>query len=76
MAFVPICHTVLIRAGETGAALMPALRAIRPQTETREALVAGVRACREAGASALSFYNYGFMRLETLGRIREALQTA
>lgn len=59
-----------------GAALMPALRAIRPQTETREALVAGVRACREAGASALSFYNYGFMRLETLEWIREALEIA
>ncbi len=57
----------------SGTALMPALRAIRPQTESREALLAAVRACREGGSTALSFYNYGFMRLETLGWIRDAL---
>ena len=56
-----------------GTALMPALRAIRPQTESRDALLAAVRECREGGATALSFYNYGFMRLETLGWIRDAL---
>jgi hypothetical protein len=62
-------------AAPRGTALMPALRAIRPQIECREALVAAVRACRAEGATALSFYNYGFMRLETLAWIREALAT-
>lgn len=57
-----------------GAPLMPALRAIRPQTESRGVLIEAVRRLRSAGVSQVSFYNYGFMRLETLGWIRASLE--
>jgi hypothetical protein len=58
------------------AALMPVLRVIRPQTESKAVLVEAVRRLRAAGVTQVSFYNYGFMRLETLGWIREALESS
>lgn len=52
--------------------IVPAIRAIQPQTPDATALAAQVAATR-GGAAGLSFYNYSFMRLETLDWIRAAV---
>ena len=51
---------------------VPAIRAILPQTSGRDSLAHQVRSTAPH-ASGFTFYNYGFMPLETLDWIREAL---
>lgn len=51
---------------------VPAIRAILPQTDSRGSLARQVEIAAPH-ASGISFYNYGFMSLETLDWIREAL---
>ncbi len=52
--------------------MIPALRAILPQTASAERLAEQVLAVA-AGAAGFSFYNYGFMPLTTLDWIRDAV---
>ncbi len=49
------------------------LRPMYPDTRSAAELADRVHAAREAGAHDLGFYHYGFMRLENLGWIRQAL---
>ena len=51
---------------------VPAIRAILPQTSGRDSLAHQVKSTAPH-ASGFSFYNYGFMSLETLDWIGEAL---
>jgi hypothetical protein len=64
---------VAVVAGERP--IVPALRAILPQTESQDGLRAQV-APLAAHASELSFYNYGFMALQTLDWIGRATDGA
>lgn len=57
-------------AGETP--MVPAIRAILPQTPSREALVEQLQPLA-AHAAGFSFYNYGFMPIPTLEWIRDAI---
>ncbi len=52
---------------------VPAVRAITPQTTSRESLLEQVAQCAPH-AGGFTFYNYGFMPLETLDWIREAIE--
>jgi hypothetical protein len=49
------------------------LRPMHPDTRSAEELADRVHAAREAGVQDLSFYHYGFMRLQNLDWIRQAL---
>jgi hypothetical protein len=51
-------------------------RPMPPDTASPADLAAKVISARRAGAADVSFYHYGFMRLENLGWIREALTAA
>ncbi|MDR7480781.1 MAG: hypothetical protein QN122_11615 [Armatimonadota bacterium] len=66
-----VAQYVNLLAGERP--MVPALRAILPQTPSREHLVAQVEALAPH-AAGFSFYNYGFMPLGTLDWIREAVE--
>jgi len=50
------------------------LRPMAPDTASATALAERVEALRQAGVAEVSFYHYGFMRLENLTWIRQALQ--
>jgi hypothetical protein len=54
----------------------PIVRAIAPQVESREALLAQMLACPPETIDGFGFYNYGFLRLPTLDWIREGLAAA
>jgi hypothetical protein len=49
------------------------LRPMPPDSTSAEDLAAKVATARRAGATDVSFYHYGFMRLENLAWIRQAL---
>ncbi|MBI3975918.1 MAG: hypothetical protein HY334_05965, partial [Armatimonadetes bacterium] len=55
--------------------MVPAIRAILPQTPSYEQLMGQVEPLA-AHAAGFSFYNYGFMPLMALDWIRRALETA
>jgi hypothetical protein len=57
-----------------GADLSVVLRPSAPDCESVENLAAKVALARELGVDRISFYHYGFVRLETLDWIREALE--
>ncbi len=50
------------------------LRPMAPDTASGTALAERIEALRQAGVAEVSFYHYGFMRLENLTWIRQALQ--
>jgi hypothetical protein len=52
---------------------IPAIRAISPQTTSKSSLLEQVAQCAPH-TSGFTFYNYGFMPLETLDWIREAIE--
>ena len=51
----------------------PIMRAIPPQTHSEEGLTEQMLACAQSDISGYGFYNYGFMRLQTLDWIRSGL---
>jgi hypothetical protein len=51
-----------------------AVRPTSPDCDSPENLTAKVRLARELGVERVDFYHYGFVRLEPLDWIREALQ--
>jgi hypothetical protein len=51
-------------------------RPMPPDSASPGDLAAKVLAARQAGASDVSFYHYGFMRLENLAWVRQALTAA
>lgn len=53
--------------------LVVGLQAIAPDVSSEEDLIEKVRSCRALGIDSFSFYNYGLMRLQTLGWIKKAL---
>jgi hypothetical protein len=57
-------------------ALAVALRPSPPDCETPENLAAKLRLARELGVARADFYHYGFVRLEALDWIREAVEAA
>jgi hypothetical protein len=57
-------------------AVRPIVRAISPQVESRDALLAQMLACPPETTDGYGFYNYGFMRLPTLDWIRDGLAAA
>jgi hypothetical protein len=59
--------------GSLGANLEVILRPMFPDSRSAEELGNKVQVARHAGATDLSFYHYGFMRLESLDWIRAAL---
>ena len=63
------------RAVADGAELSVALRPMAPDCDSAENLAAKLRVSRELGLARAHFYHYGFMRLETLDLVREALDT-
>lgn len=58
-----------------GERLVVVLRPAEPDCSGPEGLAQKVRSCREAGVAGVGFYHYGFMRLESLGWVREALSS-
>ena len=56
-----------------GAALSVALRPMRPDCDSAENLAAKAAVARELGIEWIDFYHYGFMPLDRLDWIREAL---
>jgi hypothetical protein len=53
--------------------VFPAIRAIPPQVVSEGDLRAKLEACQPGSVAGFSFYNYGFMRYNTLDWIRAAL---
>jgi hypothetical protein len=58
-----------------GAELSVALRPMAPDCDSPDNLAAKLRVARELGLERVHFYHYGFMRLETLDLVQEALRT-
>jgi hypothetical protein len=58
-----------------GADLSVALRPMAPDCDSPDNLAAKLRVARELGLERAHFYHYGFMRLETLDLVQEALRT-
>jgi hypothetical protein len=56
-----------------GAELSVAMRPMAPDCDSAENLAAKLRLARELGLARTHLYHYGFMRLETLDLIQEAL---
>jgi hypothetical protein len=59
-----------------GAELSLALRPTPPDCDSAENLTAKLRIARDAGVARVHLYHYGFMRLETLDLIGQALASA
>ena len=62
------------RVGERG--LRVALRPTLPDCDSPSNLAQKVRVAHDAGVARLDFYHYGFMRLDALDWVREALAVA
>ena len=56
-----------------GAELSAALRPMPPDCDSTENLAAKLRLARELGLARVHFYHYGFVRLDALDRIQDAL---
>lgn len=61
------------RVVPAGRSLEVLLRPMLPDAESPQALAAKIARVRQVGVRDVSFYHYGFMRLESLDWIREAL---
>ncbi len=61
------------RAVAPSAGISVAMRPMAPDCDSAENLAAKLRVAREAGVERTHFYHYGFMRLESLDLVQEAL---
>jgi hypothetical protein len=61
------------RAVAPGAGISVAMRPMAPDCDSAENLAAKLRVAREVGVERAHFYHYGFMRLESLDLLQEAL---
>jgi hypothetical protein len=61
------------RAVAPGAGISVAMRPMAPDCDSAENLAAKLRVAREVGVERAHLYHYGFMRLESLDLVQEAL---
>ena len=63
------------RAVAPSARISVAMRPMAPDCDSAENLAAKLRVAREVGVERAHFYHYGFMRLESLDLVQDALAT-